>query len=158
MLHLLFFCQRPSFLLRPSFSLLPFPHSFILSLPGLSTKEDGGKRIIPILLSLLSFSLALSLPLWLSRSSRSTSEPAIRSLASLSLVSSREITDRCSSSVARADSSHRASRCEHQSLVKARLLVVDIPMREGGRSPQCVCSSNRDEKPPSVASRHGRSV
>jgi hypothetical protein len=50
-----------------------------------------------------------------------------------SLSSSREITDRRSSSAARAvDSSHRASRCGHQSLVKARL-VVEMPMREGGK-------------------------
>lgn len=79
-LHLLSFCQRSSFLLRPSSSLLSF------SIPSSShyqncRREDGGKRIIPILLPPPHFlSLTLSLPLRLSRSSRSTSEPAIRSL------------------------------------------------------------------------------
>jgi len=67
-----------SFLLSSLF--LPFLHP--LSLPELSTR---GRRKThnsdsP---SLSSFSLTLSLPLRLSRSSRSTSEPAIRSLVSL---------------------------------------------------------------------------
>lgn len=134
----------------------PFLHSFILSLPELSTRRrrkthnsDSPPPPLPPLSISLSLSSCLShfvfhAHLDLRPSQRSGVWP---------LSSSREITDRCSSSVARADSSHRASRCEHQSLVKAWLLVVEIPMREGGRSPQCVGSSNRDEKPPSVASR-----
>jgi len=147
----LFLPQRSSFLLRPSSSLLPFLHSFILSLPGLSTRgrrkthnSDSPSPTLSLSLLLCLSHFVFHAHLDLRRSQRSGVWP---------LSSSREITDRCSSSVARADSSHRVSRYEHQSLVKAWLLVVDIPMREGGRSPQCVCSSNRDEKPPSVASR-----
>lgn len=96
-LHLLSFCQRSPFLLRSSFSSL---FRLSLSLPELSTREDGGKRIIPV--------LSLSLPFCPLRSSRSTSEPTIRSLASL-VLSRDPLTDRRSSSVARADSSHRTS-------------------------------------------------
>lgn len=75
-LHLLSFCQRPPFLLRSSYTLLSFafPSRYRTEL---TTREDGGKRIIPV--------LSLSLPFCLLRSSRSTSEPTIRSLASLVL-------------------------------------------------------------------------
>lgn len=69
-----FLPARSPFLLCSSFSSL---FRLSLSLPELSTREDGGKRIIPV--------LSLSLPFCLLRSSRSTSEPTIRSLASLVL-------------------------------------------------------------------------
>lgn len=74
----------PAVVLSSSSFLLssPFLHSFILSLPELSTrgrKKTHNSDSPPS----LSLSLILSLPLRLLRSSRSTSEPAIRSLASL---------------------------------------------------------------------------
>jgi len=135
------FCQRSLFLLRsPSSSLSP---SFSIP-PALAEPSTGGRRKTHD-----SASPPLSYP---SPPRRSTSESINDPESGLS--SPREITDRRSSSVARAaDSSQRASRCGHQSLVNARL-VVEMPMREEeGDQNAAPDSSNRDEKPPPVASR-----